>query len=100
MGLLEGDAIVLAGATGRVGGATLATLVREGARVVVISRSLDRAVAAIGRYAPAAGDRAFPYEVDLADPASAEAALLSASNASEGSTRWLRSRAVVRTSGR
>ena len=46
MGLLEGDAIVLAGATGRVGGATLATLVREGARVVVISRSLDRAVAA------------------------------------------------------
>ena len=75
MGLLEGDAIVLAGATGRVGGATLATLVREGARVVVISRSLDRAVAAIGRYAPAAGDRAFPYEVDLADPASAEAAI-------------------------
>ena len=74
MGLLEGDAIVLAGATGRVGGATLATLVREGARVVVISRSLDRAVAAIGRYAPAAGDRAFPYEADLADPASAEAA--------------------------
>ena len=38
MGLLDGDAILLAGATGRVGRATLTTLVREGARVVVISR--------------------------------------------------------------
>ena len=75
MGLLEGDAIVLAGATGRVGGATLATLVREGARVVVISRALARAVAAIARYAPAAGDRTFPYEADIADPASAAAAV-------------------------
>src|SRR5581483_10738107 len=45
--LFDGDAIVLAGATGRVGGATLATLVREGARVLVLSRSLERAARAI-----------------------------------------------------
>ncbi len=38
-----GDAILLAGATGRVGAATLTALVREGARVVVISRDRDRA---------------------------------------------------------
>src|SRR5690242_19857518 len=75
MGLLEGDAILLAGATGRVGGATLATLVREGARIIVISRSLDRAIEAIARHAPAAGDRGFPYEADIADPASAAAAV-------------------------
>lgn len=39
----NGDAIVLAGATGRVGAATLTALVREGTRVVVISRDLERA---------------------------------------------------------
>ena len=75
MGLLDGDAILLAGGTGRVGGMTLATLVREGARVVVISRSRERASAAIAEFAPAAGDRALPLAADLTDPASAAAAV-------------------------
>ena len=43
----NGDAILLAGATGRVGAATLTALVREGARVVVISRDRERALATI-----------------------------------------------------
>lgn len=75
MGLLDGDAILLAGATGRVGGATLATLVREGARVVVISRSRDRAAAAIAQHAGTAGDRAIPFAADITDPAAAAAAV-------------------------
>lgn len=45
--LFEGDVIVLAGATGRVGGATLRLLVDEGARVVVVSRARANAEAAI-----------------------------------------------------
>ena len=43
----NGDAILPAGATGRVGAATLTALVREGARVVVISRDRERALATI-----------------------------------------------------
>ena len=75
MGLLDGDAILLAGATGRVGGATLATLVREGARIVVISRSRERAASAITVNAPNAGDRAIPFAADATDPAQAAAAV-------------------------
>lgn len=75
MGLLDGDAILLAGGTGRVGGATLATLLREGARLVVISRSAERAAAAIARHAPDAGDRAIPFAADATDPAQATAAV-------------------------
>ena len=75
MGLLDGDAILLAGATGRVGGATLATVVREGARVVVISRSRERAAAAIAAHAPDAADRAIPFQADVTDPAQAAAAV-------------------------
>jgi NAD(P)-dependent dehydrogenase (short-subunit alcohol dehydrogenase family) len=74
--LLRGDAIVLAGATGRVGGATLATFLREGARVLVLSRSLARARTAIDDIldvdeAPAA----IPFACDVADPAQAAAAI-------------------------
>lgn len=76
MSLLDGDAILVAGATGRVGGATLATLLREGARVVVISRSRERAAAAIAAFGgPAAGERAIPFEADATDPARAAAAV-------------------------
>ncbi|HEY0615867.1 MAG TPA: SDR family oxidoreductase [Candidatus Elarobacter sp.] len=73
---LAGDAIVLAGATGRVGGATLATLVHEGARVIVVSRSLERARAAIdGILDDAERAAATPFAADLGDPAQAEAAV-------------------------
>ena len=75
MGLVDGDAILLAGGTGRVGGATLATLVREGGRVVVVSRSRERAAAAIATHAPNAGERAIPVAADISDPQQAEAAV-------------------------
>ena len=76
MELLEGDAILLAGATGRVGGATLATLVREGARLVVTSRDAGRAQAAIERAVPAElRTRAVAMRADFADPQSAAAAV-------------------------
>ncbi len=74
--LLQGDAIVLAGGTGRVGGATLAALAREGARVIVVSRSVERAREAID--AQLGGDEAIaaiPFAADLNDPAQAAAAI-------------------------
>ena len=74
--LLQGDAIVLAGATGRVGGATLATLVGEGARVLVTSRSLDRARRAIDDLLDDDETAAaIPFAVDANDPAQAERAV-------------------------
>jgi len=82
MNLVEDNMILLAGATGRVGGATLATLVREGARVAVLSRDRERAQATIA---------------DVLDPALRERALAirrrrrrlrSASRRSDASTRW------------
>ncbi|MEO7040106.1 MAG: SDR family oxidoreductase [Candidatus Elarobacter sp.] len=74
--LLEGDAVVLAGATGRVGGATLATFVREGAQVLVVSRSRERAQAAIDAEVDATlRGSAVPFAADLATPAQAAAAI-------------------------
>lgn len=62
----EGDAIVLAGATGRVGAATLTTLVREGARVVVLSRDEARARTTISEaLEPAQRERAIALRADL-----------------------------------
>lgn len=76
MDLVGNDAILLAGATGRVGGATLATLVREGARVAVISRERARAEATIARLLGATErQRTLAVEADLNDPASAERAV-------------------------
>ncbi|MDQ6925927.1 MAG: SDR family NAD(P)-dependent oxidoreductase, partial [Candidatus Eremiobacteraeota bacterium] len=74
--LLVGDAVILAGATGRVGGATLATLVHEGARVLVLSRSRERALAAIdGLLDDAERAAAVPFAADLGDAAQAAAAV-------------------------
>jgi len=76
MGLLDGDAIVLAGATGRVGGATLATLVREGARIVVVSRAAERAQQAIDTVLDdAERAAAIPFAAELGDAAQASAAV-------------------------
>lgn len=74
---LEGDTIVLAGATGRVGGATLAALLRDGAAAVaVLSRSVRSAQDAIDAHVPEAlRERAFPLAADLGDFAQAEAAV-------------------------
>jgi NAD(P)-dependent dehydrogenase (short-subunit alcohol dehydrogenase family) len=76
MNLITDNAIVLAGATGRVGGATLATLVQEGARVIVLSRERARAQATIESVvANEQRARTIPFAADLADPASAAAAV-------------------------
>ena len=82
MDLVNDNAILLAGSTGRVGSATLATLVREGARVVVISRDRTRAQAAIdGVVEPAQRERTLAVGADLNDPASAAAAVTACVNA-------------------
>ena len=74
--VLQGDAILLAGATGRVGGATLATLVREGARVLVVSRSIERARETIDTMLDGGEvTAASPFVADLNDPAQAAAAV-------------------------
>jgi len=76
MDLVGDDVILLAGATGRVGGATLATLVREGARVAVLSRDRERAQATIAEVLePAQRERALAMRADLSDAASATAAV-------------------------
>lgn len=72
----EGDAILLAGATGRVGAATLTALVREGARVVVLSRDESRARATIDAALEAGvRDRALPFRADLGEPSNAARAV-------------------------
>lgn len=60
---MQGDTVIIAGATGRVGGATLGTLVERGAMVGVVSRSIERAADAIARN----GDskRCLPLAADL-----------------------------------
>ena len=70
------DAILLAGATGRVGAATLTALVREGARVVVVSRDRARAQATIdGALSTEARTNAHAVIADLTNPSDAEAAV-------------------------
>ena len=63
--LFDNDVIILAGGTGRVGGATLRALHDQGARVVAVSRSKRSADALIGGF-----ERASSAVADLADPAS------------------------------
>ena len=71
----DDDTILLAGATGRVGAATLTALVREGARVVVLSRDKSRARATIEEALDGQSrERAVPYRADLAEPADAQRA--------------------------
>jgi NAD(P)-dependent dehydrogenase (short-subunit alcohol dehydrogenase family) len=64
---LDGDVVIFAGATGRVGGATLRRLLRAGARVVVVSRSRAAADAAIdaATHAESASGTAITVEADL-----------------------------------
>lgn len=76
MNLVNDNVILLAGATGRVGGATLATLVREGARVAVISREHERATATIAALLePQERDHTLAIAADLADPEAAAQAV-------------------------
>ncbi len=73
---LETEVIVLAGGTGRVGGATLATLTARGARVVLFSRDEKRAREAIGREVAAnSTGRATVVVVDLTKASDAQRAI-------------------------
>lgn len=72
--LFDGDVIVLAGATGRVGGATLGLLVDEGARVIVVSRAQVNADAAIEAGCSSDGQlQVSPAVADLTDPRATQA---------------------------
>lgn len=66
--LFENDVVILAGGTGRVGGASLKTLHDGGARVVVVSRSEENAKALAAGF-----ERASSAVADLSDPASTSA---------------------------
>ncbi len=87
--LFDDDLVVLAGGTGRVGGATLAALHRQGARVVVVSRSAESAA----KLAEGV-ERAWPAVADLADPVS------TAKLVDETAARYGRIDAVVNLAGR
>ena len=74
--LFEDDVVLCAGATGNVGIALIATLVREGAKVAVLSRSLENAQRAIdAQVAPAERARVLPLAADLHEPAQCTAAV-------------------------
>jgi NAD(P)-dependent dehydrogenase (short-subunit alcohol dehydrogenase family) len=76
LNLVESSVILLAGATGRVGGATLTTLIAEGAHVAVMSRKRERAQSTIDAVlAPDVRMRALAIEADLSDPEAATAAV-------------------------
>ncbi|MBD5654638.1 MAG: SDR family oxidoreductase [Candidatus Eremiobacteraeota bacterium] len=76
---LDGDTIVLAGATGRAGGATLHTLVGRGAFVILVSRSRLRAEELIATLPDSeAQRRCHVIEADLADAAAGERVATSA----------------------
>lgn len=74
--LFQDDVVLCAGATGNVGIVLIATLVREGAKVAVLSRSLEGAQRAIdAQVAPADRSRVMPLAADLHDPAQSAAAV-------------------------
>ncbi|MGH7755850.1 MAG: SDR family NAD(P)-dependent oxidoreductase [Vulcanimicrobiaceae bacterium] len=74
--LFDDDVVLLAGATGSVGGATLHVLVAEGARVVLISRARANAERAVESLVPTAQrSRVAIIEADLRDAASAQHAV-------------------------
>jgi 3-oxoacyl-[acyl-carrier protein] reductase len=65
---LEGRVAVVGGASSGLGLAAAERLAREGARVVVVSRSQDRIAAAADRIRAATGGEAFGVAADLTDP--------------------------------
>jgi NAD(P)-dependent dehydrogenase (short-subunit alcohol dehydrogenase family) len=74
--LLQDDVVLCAGASGNVGGATLSTLVREGAQVAVIARSRESAERAIASYVPAeARGRTYALSADLREARAAHDAV-------------------------
>lgn len=75
MDLVTDHAILLAGSTGRIGAATLETLLREGANVAVLSRDRTRAQAAIDKLDAGIRARAKAVQGDVSVAAQADAAV-------------------------
>jgi NAD(P)-dependent dehydrogenase (short-subunit alcohol dehydrogenase family) len=76
MNLVNDNVVLLAGVTGRVGGAPLAIFAREGAKIVVISRDRARAQAKIDEVVDQKDrSRVKAMACDLYDPASCAAAV-------------------------
>jgi len=75
MELLKGTVVLLAGATGRVGGPTLGAALREGAKVALLSRTQRNADEAVERYGGGSKDRVLTIVGDLAHPADGERAV-------------------------
>jgi NAD(P)-dependent dehydrogenase (short-subunit alcohol dehydrogenase family) len=93
--LLLDDAVILAGATGRVGGTVLREFAAQGARLLVLSRSEKNARSAIDEYVIAEQrERTVPFGADLSNASSAEAAV------NEAVRRFGRVDAVVSLAGR
>jgi NAD(P)-dependent dehydrogenase (short-subunit alcohol dehydrogenase family) len=70
--LLQDDVVILAGATGNVGGATLREFAAQGARLLVLSRSEAGAVDAIAQsIAGEHRENAQPFAADLLDAGAA-----------------------------
>jgi NAD(P)-dependent dehydrogenase (short-subunit alcohol dehydrogenase family) len=74
--LLQDDVIAIAGATGRVGGATLRELAAQGARLAVLSRKREHALEAIRQNIDAEHrEGALPVAADLQDEGAAARAI-------------------------
>ncbi|MGH7727550.1 MAG: SDR family NAD(P)-dependent oxidoreductase [Vulcanimicrobiaceae bacterium] len=79
--ILEDELVILAGATGSVGGAVLGTLLAQGAHVLVVSRraaSAEGVIAAATDGRPELAERCAAFEADLLDAAAGEAVALRA----------------------
>lgn len=86
---LDGDIVIVAGGTGRVGGATIRALHGAGARVIAVSRTEERAKSAIEGL-----ERASVAIADLMDPFATDAFVNAVAK------RWHRIDAVVNLAGR
>lgn len=75
MELLKDNVVLLAGATGNVGGPTLEVVLREGASAGLISRSKENADETIARFGASGRDRIEVIVADLARPADGERAV-------------------------
>ena len=77
--MLRGDTVVLAGATGRAGAATLRRFAEHGARIFLLSRSPEHARQAIDEHVALEDrDNVEPYGVDLNDATATDAAIRAA----------------------
>ncbi len=83
IGKLDGGVAIVTGGGGAIGGASSRLLASEGAAVLVADANLAGAQAVASDIA-AAGGTAKPFQLDVSDPAQAEAAVAAAVDAFGG----------------